>query len=68
MPRISALNQPDTTVLKELASHLLSIDELLSGAGIAALVGQGIRAEITYAVSGFRQRFPELFESEGNAL
>jgi hypothetical protein len=54
--------------LQQLADHLMAIDALVRTPEIVAQVGGGIEREISYAVSGFRQRFPERFDPQRSLL
>lgn len=56
-------NVISTDPLVELAAHLQAIDELMVEPTVASLLGSGFPREFAYVVSGFRQRFPEIFES-----
>lgn len=55
-------------LLQQLADHLRAIDGLIHHPEIVAQVGTGIEREISYAVSGFRQRFPERFDPQRSLL
>ncbi len=51
-------------LLQQLTDHLIAIDALVHHPVVIAQVGGGIKREIAYAVSGFRQRFPERFDPQ----
>lgn len=50
--------------MQQLADHLDAIDALIHMPDVVAQVGTGFEREISYALSGFRQRFPDRFDPQ----
>lgn len=46
--------------LQALASHLIAATALLNSQDLQRQIGQGTTRELRYAISSFRQRFPDM--------
>lgn len=54
--------------LHALAAHLQAATALLNSPDVRKQIGQGTARELRYAISSFRQRFPELLPGSQQPL
>ncbi len=57
---------PDELVI--LAELLLEVERQLQLPGLSARIGAGLQRETLYAISGFKQRFPDYFDAQKSLL